>query len=180
MSEKLKIGFIGVGGIAHGHVARLKKRPEVEIVGICDPSEESIARIRERQGLENVPAFSDYRDMLDRVEMDGVVIASPHTLHFEQIMASLEKGCHVLTEKPMVCTQEHAKAVLRKAEETGKIVMISYQRHYFPEFIYIKQRIESGALGELTFVSALQGQDWLRGCRGHLAPHLGVERRRSV
>jgi predicted dehydrogenase len=166
VSEKLKIGFIGVGGIAHGHVARLKKRPEVEIVGICDPSEESIARIRERQGLENVPAFSDYRDMLDRVEMDGVVIASPHTLHFEQIMASLEKGCHVLTEKPMVCTQEHAKAVLRKAEETGKIVMISYQRHYFPEFIYIKQRIESGALGELTFVSALQGQDWLRGCRG--------------
>ncbi|MGC8834212.1 MAG: Gfo/Idh/MocA family protein [Armatimonadota bacterium] len=89
-----------------------EKRPEVEIVGICDPSKESIARIRDRQGLENVPAFSGYRDMLDRLEMDGVVIASPHTLHFEQIMASLEKGCHVLTEKPMVCTQEHAKAVL--------------------------------------------------------------------
>lgn len=166
MSDKVRIGFIGVGGIAHGHVNRLKKRPEVSIVAMADPSQESIARIKDRQGLQDVPAFSDYQDMLAKVEMDGVVIASPHTLHFEQIMACLDKGCHVLTEKPMVCRQDHAKQVLAKADEKQKILMISYQRHYFPEFIYIKDRIQSGALGELTFVSALQGQDWLRGCRG--------------
>ncbi|MGQ9524955.1 MAG: Gfo/Idh/MocA family protein [Armatimonadota bacterium] len=166
MSDKVRIGFIGVGGIAHGHVDRLKKRPEVSIVAMADPSPESIARIKDRQGLQDVPAFSDYQDMLAKVEMDGVVIASPHTLHFEQIMACLDNGCHVLTEKPMVCTQDHAKKVLAKAEEKQKILMISYQRHYFPEFIYIKDRIQSGALGDLTFVSALQGQDWLRGCRG--------------
>lgn len=167
MADKVRIGFIGVGGIAHGHVQRLKARPDVQIVAITDTSKESIARIRDRQGLgPEVAEFSDYRDMLAKVEMDGVVIASPHTVHFEQSMACLEKGIHVLTEKPMVCTQDHAKKLLAKAEEKGKILMISYQRHYFPEFGYIKQRIDEGALGKLTFVSALQGQDWLRGCRG--------------
>jgi predicted dehydrogenase len=166
LSEKVRVGLIGVGGIAHGHVQRLKRMPEVKIVAMADTSEESILRMRDRQGLTDVPAFSDYRDMLAKVEMDAVEIASPHTVHFEQAMACFEKGCHVLSEKPMVCTQEHAKILLAKAQETGKIIMLSYQRHYQPEFNYIKDLIESGALGQITFVSALQGQDWLRGCRG--------------
>jgi predicted dehydrogenase len=167
MSDKIRIGMIGVGGMSIGHARNIKENiPEAEIVALCDTSEASIARIKERAGLESVPAFNDYAEMLESVEMDAVEIASPHTLHYQQIMDSLDKGLHVLTEKPMVCTQEHAHALLKKRDEAGKVLMISYQRHFMPEFLHIRNRIKNGDLGELTYVSALQGQDWLRGCAG--------------
>jgi predicted dehydrogenase len=165
MSDKVRIGMIGVGGMATGHARNLKNNiPEAEIVAICDTSEASLANCKERAGLGDVPTFTDYAAMLESVEMDAVEIGSPHTLHYQQILDSLDKGLHVLTEKPMVCTQEHAHTLIKKRDESGKVLMVSYQRHFQPEFQHVRNRIKNGDLGELTYVSALQGQDWLRGC----------------
>ena len=170
MSDKVRIGMIGVGGMVTGHARNLAKNiPEAEIVAICDTSQASLDRCREQAGLGDVPAFDDYKKMLDSVEMDAVEIGSPHTLHYQQILDSLDKGLHVLTEKPMVCSQEHAHSLLKKRDESGKVLMVSYQRHFQPEFQHIRNRIKNGDLGELTYVSALQGQDWLRGCAKTLA-----------
>jgi predicted dehydrogenase len=63
-----------------------------------------------------------------------VQINTPHTLHFQQIMDSLDAGLHVLTEKPMVCTTRDAHKIIDKANQTGKTLMISYQRHFQPEY----------------------------------------------
>lgn len=165
MSDTVRIGMIGVGGIAVGHARRLKNEiPEAEIVAICDPSQPSIDRIKERAELDGVAVYSDYAEMLESEQLDGVEIASPHTSHFQQILDCLDKGIHVLTEKPMVCSQEHAHKLIEARDRSGKVLMISYQRHFSPEFQHIRNRITNGDLGEITFVSALQGQDWLRGC----------------
>ncbi len=93
-------------------------------------------------------------------------IASPHTLHFPQIMDSLDAGLHVLTEKPMVCSVAHARQVIAKAEEAGKILCISYQRHFQGAFRYMREAFQKGDIGELVFMSALQGQRWLQGTAG--------------
>ena len=79
---------------------------ECEVVSLCDSSEGSLQAACEHYGedVKHLPRFVDYKEMLDSVEMDAVQISTPHTLHFEQIMASLDKGLHVLSEKPMVCT----------------------------------------------------------------------------
>jgi predicted dehydrogenase len=82
------------------------------------------------------------------------------------IMASLDKGCHVLTEKPMVCTVQHAKDVIRKVEETQKSLMVSYQRHLQSEFRYLRNQIMAGELGKIRFINALQDQDWYLGTMG--------------
>ncbi len=173
--DKIRVGFIGCGGNAGGHIGRILGISETEVVGLCDVSEASLERVKEQHGaVVDRPVFRDYRQMLDQVEMDAVEISTPHTLHFEQIMASLDKGLHVLTEKPMVCTVEHARQVIARSEEKGKILMISYQRHLAPEFRYVRNQIQAGELGEIQFVSALQDQKWYLGSQGSWRQQLAL------
>ena len=121
--DKIRVGFIGCGGNASSHVGRVLEMPEVEIVALCDVSDESIRRVRERhEAVADLPVFPDYRDLLAEVELDAVEISTPHTTHFEQIIASLERGAHVLTEKPMVCSIEDAKLVMAEEEKSGKLL----------------------------------------------------------
>ena len=163
--SKVRMGFIGAGGIARAHVQRLLDVPEAEIVAFAEPSEASMARMVEAHPhTYNLPVFADYRQMLDEVEMDAVQIHTPHTLHFDQAMDALAAGKHVLLEKPMVCTVPRAHALIVAVGD--RVLLISYQRHYQGPYIYIRDQIQSGALGELQYISALQGQNWLNGTRG--------------
>ena len=141
--------------------------PDVEVVALCDPSETSVARAKEHnEGVRALPVFADYQQMLAQVEMDAVEISTPHTLHFEQITASLDRGLHVLTEKPMVCTVDHARQVIARAKEAQRVLMISYQRHLQPIYRYVRNQIHAGELGQIQFVSALQDQRWYSGTHG--------------
>ncbi len=159
--KKIRVAFIGCGGNARGHGRRVAAQPDAEIVGLNDVSEEAISRFRKDADLgAKVPGFKDYKDMLAAVKPDAVVISTPHTLHFDQIMDSLDAGCHVHIEKPMVCAVDHAFKVIDKVKETGKHLMISYQRHLQPAYMYCRQVVQSGKLGKVNFVTAHQCQNW--------------------
>lgn len=161
MAEKIKIGMIGCGGIMHGHVTRLLAMPEVEIVALNDTSAASIDRMKEQiPAVKDLPVYENYLDMLENEDLDAVEIATPHTLHFRQAMDALDKGLHVCIEKPMVCKVEDAKQLIAHAKLQNRVVVLSYQRHFSPAFRYMKQVIEKGEIGEVTFVAALQSQDW--------------------
>lgn len=165
--DKIRVGFIGCGGNASGHIGRVLDIPEAEVVALCDVDQASLQRAKERNSqAAELPEFTHYQEMLEQVELDAVEISTPHTLHFEQIMAALDKGLHVLTEKPMVCTVDHARQVIAKAEETGKVLMISYQRHLQAQYRYVRNQIAAGELGDIQFISALQDQKWYQGTIG--------------
>jgi len=167
MPRKVKIGLIGCGGIMDWHVRNYQAINQAEIAALTDTSKPQMsAMVGEHPQLQGLPQFTDYRKMIERVDLDAVVIATPHSFHFDQIVTCLGAGLHVLTEKPMVCSVAHAKQVIRKVEQTGNVMMISYQRHFSPAFRLAKDMIEKGRLGELTFIAALQAQDWLRGTKG--------------
>ena len=168
MADKIRVGMIGVGGMAQGHVSQLHEMPQVEIVGLADISEQSLARTQERHGeiVAQAKTFADYRKLLDEVKPDAVVICTPHTLHFEQAMNSLDAGAHVLLEKPMVNRVVDAHALLQKIEETKKVVALGYQRHSMPHFRYIREKVASGEFGEVQFINALQQQGWAKATAG--------------
>jgi len=167
MAKKLRIGFIGAGGISHGHYHRLHETRKAQVVALNEPSKKAVERFHERcPGSDALPLYRDYKEMLRKEDLDGVVILSPHTLHYEQIMTSLGKGLHVLTEKPMVCTIRRAKALIRKAKSAKRVLMISYQRHFDPQFRYMREQIAKGKLGKIEYVQAIQCQGWLHGTRG--------------
>ncbi len=167
MAKKLRIGFIGAGGIAIGHYHRINETGKAVVAALTEPSDDMLKRFCQHcEGADKLPLYRDYRDMLKDEPLDAVVVLSPHTCHYEQIMTSLDKGLHVLTEKPMVCTIKHAKAVIEKAKNVNRILMISYQRHFDPQFRYMRDQIAKGALGEIQYVQAIQAQEWLRATKG--------------
>lgn len=165
--EKVRIGFIGCGGIAQGHLRRVLEHGGAEIVGLCDPSAVMIERtLRNFPQLADVPVHRDYKDLLKHGGLDAIEIHTPHTLHYEQIMAGFKSGLHVLTEKPMVCTVAHAKKIIAKARTSRRVMLVSYQRHYQGEFRYMRQMIAQGKLGTVQMISAFQGQNWMQGTTG--------------
>ena len=165
--QKLNFAFIGCGGNARGHGRSVSSVEDVQIVALADPSEASLEAFKETVGLDaSLPTYADHVEMLTAVKPDAVVISSPHGLHFQHIMDALDAGCHVHTEKPMVCTVDHAKQVIAKVEETGLHLMIGYQRHLSPTYQYCRQVVQSGELGRVNFVTAHQSQNWYRNQQG--------------
>ncbi len=156
----LRVGIIGAGGIMCSHAQRMEQTGEATVVSIAEPSSASVARFRESTKLDPV-VYHDFREMLSREPLDCVLVGSPHTMHLEHITVALQAGLHVLTEKPMVCSVADARTVLDVARKSRGIFMISYQRHLDPRFLWIKQQIESGSLGRLTYISSVLLQEWL-------------------
>lgn len=111
----IRIGMIGTGGISQVHGRQLLELEEVEITALSDTSTENREKFATKFGLEAVKHFTDYKAMLDECELDAVVICSPHTLHFEQATDALNKGLHVLIEKPMTCSSEEAELLIATA-----------------------------------------------------------------
>jgi len=162
-SKSIRVGMIGCGGNARGHMRRLLSIDGVEIVALCDPSEDAVAATHEAvPQTEDLPVLKDHKELLAEVEMDAVEISTPHTLHYEQIVDSLGAGLHVCCEKPMVCTVAHAKSVIEQAEESGKVMLVSYQRHYQAPYRYCRELMASGEMGKVNFITALQSQNWYR------------------
>ncbi len=155
----IRIGFIGCGGVSHGHIKRIVSNTAAQIVALCDVNREML---KERAKLigKKLPFYSDYKAMLAKEELDAAVICTPHTLHFQQSMDCLDRGINVLVEKPMVCTVDHARKVISKSEEAGKVLMVSYQRHYQPEYHWAHDFILSGELGKVFYLSSYLSQSW--------------------
>lgn len=167
--SKVKLGFIGAGGITGMHLRNLKEVTEAKIVAFSDPNIDAAKRWAETVGLqvkEGKTVFSDWREMLERVDLDAVIILSPHSFHCEQIVAALERGLHVLTEKPMVVKVSEAKKVIAAAKNSGKVVVVGYQRRFMPHYRFVREQIVKGNLGELNFIEAFVGQGWQRGTAG--------------
>lgn len=164
--SKIKVGMIGTGGMAQVHANQLLALENVEIEAIADISVEAANHFITKFNLGNTKQFSDYKDMLEQAKIDAVIICSPHTLHFQQATDILNSGFHVLIEKPMTCNVNEAKQLIKTAENSGKIMQISYQRHFQPEFIYIHDAIARGKIGELTSVTASFYQNWWNGPTG--------------
>jgi predicted dehydrogenase len=159
--------MIACGGMARHHMGQLLRIEGVEIVALCDTNPEAIERSKNQfSALKDVWATADYKEVLASANIDAVIIATPHTQHFEQACDAIDAKKHVLLEKPMVCAVPHAHALLKKLEGYEKVFALAYQRHAMGQFSLIREKIASKALGEVTFLSALQCQGWKNGTKG--------------
>lgn len=168
--DKVRIGVIGCGGMSRHHGRMFTRNvPEAEIVALCEPNADNLARYI--KDVFDDPAaepatFSDYTQMLEQVELDGVLIVSPHSNHFEQAMDAISKGLHVLVEKPMVISTADAQALIDHAEKHGKTVSVAFPGPFSPEFQYIRNLISDGTLGEISVVSGHCCQQWIQNVGG--------------
>ncbi len=156
----IKVGFIGCGNISRGHLKRVNDNPSAQVAALCDKNKQVL---KERAKIigRKLPFYTDYEAMLAKEELDAAIICTPHTLHFKQVKDCLERGLHVLVEKPMVCKAEHARILLETSSKRKRILMVSYQRHYEPKYLMARNMIERGDLGDVFFASAYLSQSYV-------------------
>ena len=160
---EIRLAIIGCGGNSGAHARRLRDKEEVDIVACCDISDEIVGRYMDNHLSEHGHSPASYTDLsklLGETEPDAVMISTPHSLHFEQAMAALEAGCHVLVEKPMVTSLNHAYQLADKVTETEKILVIGYNTPCTPEFDHLREMIRNGDFGRLEMVTGYITQNW--------------------
>ena len=154
---QVRIGVIGVGWWGTvGHLEPLSANPQVEIAAIWSRTEGKAQARAEQYGVPR--HYTDYRKMIDEAELDGVVIASTPNMHFEQARYALERGLHVLVEKPFVLCAEHAMELRRLATQGNRLLSVCHPVLFMPAMIRARELVRSGALGQLVMVSAVHAQ----------------------
>lgn len=156
--RKLRIGIIGTGGISGSHIQAYLKQPDVELVAGCDlipgKAEAKFAEYK----VEGAKFFTDYKEMIDTVEMDAVSVCTYNRTHAECTIYALEHGINVLLEKPMTVTLDEAVAIRKAEKKSGKIVSVGFQPRLDANMQMIKKIVESGELGRVYYVQTGGGR----------------------
>ena len=125
MEKALKVGLIGLGGIARwAHMPAYKKMNNVEIVAICDILPEKIESFKKQFEFDAVPSFTDYNELLALDGLDFVDICTPNYLHSTIAVKALDRGINVFCEKPDAVSVEEALKMQGAAEQSGKHLMV--------------------------------------------------------
>ncbi|MGE3262430.1 MAG: Gfo/Idh/MocA family protein [Bacteriovoracia bacterium] len=150
---KKRIGLVGYGFISgKGHVPAFAKRDDVEIVAVADICE--ARRDLARQALPQAKIYSTYRELLaGEKNLDILDIASPPAVHAEIAVAALEKGIHVLCEKPLATSTEQARAMLSAAEKNKRVLFPCHNYKHAPVVKLIQEVIDSGRIGAVKSVT---------------------------
>ena len=142
----IKIAIVGTGIIAPSHIDAISKIDGLEISALCDLNE---ARVKELADKLSVPYFLDYKEIPDKAECDAVILNLPHGLHAPAAIFFLERGIHVLVEKPMANTVSECDAMIAAAEKSGAKLAVAHVQRFFKANRIIKDIVDSGELGRL-------------------------------
>ena len=159
MTEKLRVGLIGVGGICdYVHYPGLDRISGVEIVGLCDLNEELL--IQRHHEWEIDTCIGDSTTFLSEVKPDAVVIATPNVKHKDLILQAIAAGCHVMCEKPLGMNYAETVEIYQAAKCAGVRHMTAFSYRFVPAMNYLRHLVQSGELGEIRHARFQRLQDW--------------------
>jgi predicted dehydrogenase len=152
VASPVRIAVAGAGFIGRRHIEFLQQNASrLELVGAADP----VPAAAEWLAARNVRHFADYRQMLNALKPEGVVVATPNQLHEEVAVACLERGIPALVEKPVAHTRESARRICAAVRRTGVPVLVGHHRRHNPMMKAAVEFIASGALGRIVAVAAV-------------------------
>lgn len=144
----IKIGIVGAGRICQGpHMGAYDKIENAEIVAICDIDPKKLEVVGKR--YPNAKLYTDYREMIDNEELDAVDVCTPNNYHSIVAIYALNKGLHVICEKPDAINVEEAEKMKKAAEENGKVLMVIRNNRYRPTTKFLKKYIAEDKMGEI-------------------------------
>lgn len=158
----LKIGLIGLGFMGRGHLSNYVKLEAegfpVKLTSVCDvdPEKFTLARINGNLEVGDAPSdmaqyalYTDMEEMLNQEDLDCVDIALPTYLHAKAAIMALNKGVHVLCEKPMALTGADCAAMIDASERSGKKLMTAQCLRFWPEYEYLKDTVATSRYGKV-------------------------------
>jgi predicted dehydrogenase len=149
--RKARLGFIGAGWWATAnYMPLLAARDDVELAAVCRLGAAELQKVKDRFGFPF--ATEDAAELVRQPGLDGVVVTSPHTLHYEHARLALERGLHVMVDKPMCTRGDHARELVRLAQDKGVHLLVPYGWHYKPFVQLAKAWLDAGRVGTVQHV----------------------------
>jgi len=146
----MRMALVGLGGIGNVHLNVYESMPDVEIVAVVDVDvERAAAKLKNK----SIKIYNCIDDMLMNENIDFVDICSPTYLHEEQAVKAMNKGVHVLCEKPIALTNESADNMIKAAKDNGVIFMIAHVIRFWPHYEYLKKCYDERVFGKLYTAS---------------------------
>lgn len=158
MSQTIKAAIVGTGFIGPAHLEALRRLPNVEVVALCEVTQELA---NEKAKVLGIPRAYTFDEMLKQDDIDVVHICTPNFLHFAQAKAVLQSEKHVICEKPLAVKIEEAEELVKIASATGLVNAVHFNLRYYPMVRQMKTMREKGDLGEVYSVMGSYLQDWL-------------------
>ncbi len=145
--NKLKFALIGTGGIAQTYAQAFQTSDCCQIAAACDTNEASAKAFAEPFGAR---IFSDYKTLAENAEFDAVIVATPPDSHTEIAEFFMNRGKHVLCEKPLCLSVAEANRMIETAERTGVVFTMATKFRYCEDVVKAKAILASGVLGEVV------------------------------
>ena len=166
MAGKVRIGLIGCGWHGRGNLSpALAGMGNVDLIACADVNEVAAHQTSKDFGFDR--SYLDYHEMLSREDLDGVVVATPHHLLRDAVIASVHAGNNVFVEKPMALNKKQGEEIRDAAHKAGVTVMVGFCVRYAEPRRIMKSLLDRGAVGDIVQVSAIKGggnhtpPDWM-------------------
>jgi predicted dehydrogenase len=150
-NNRVRLASIGAGMIGHVHAGIAAGLKECEYVALCD---EDAAKAEMAQEL-GAKYYGDYREMIEKETLDGVIVSVPNELHESVGCACAARGLHLMMEKPIAPTVESAERLIKSARANNVRMLIAHHRRFNPMVVATRELIRNGELGDMVGISVL-------------------------
>ena len=146
----IRVGVVGLGKMGISHFSIANAHPKTQ-VSVCDSSNYLLSWLNK---YTETATYKDYNVMLEKGDLDAVIIATPSRLHAPMVRKAVERGLHVFCEKPFCLDLKESVELAALAEDRGLVNQVGYHYRYVATFLEMKRVLDSGALGDITHVLA--------------------------
>jgi predicted dehydrogenase len=154
--QPLRVGVVGLGYAGRTHLESYLQLPDTHVIALADPDPERLSRLGE---IHNIPHLHhDHQELLAREDLDAISVCTPNHLHAPVAIAALERGRHVLCEKPLARSGPEAEAIVQAAIQAGRVLKVAFNHRARADVVALKHYIETGGLGHIYYAKAY----WLR------------------
>jgi len=164
-NAKVRVGLIGCGGMGKGDLATFFLQPEVECPVVCDVDEARLAeavKLVEEQRRTTPAVVKDFRRVLERQDVDAVIVATPDHWHALPTVLACQAGKDVYVEKPLATSIGEGRAMLEAARRHQRVVQMGTQRRSSPAYLEAVEFVRSGKLGKVGLVRGWACLDWIK------------------
>jgi predicted dehydrogenase len=145
--ETTKFAIIGAGAISQGYGQAFQTCDQCEVVGVADVRKQAADSLGEVLGC---PGFESHEQLAEGTKPDAVLVCTPPSTHPQICLDFIERGVHVLCEKPFAINSEEASKVIDAAKNNGVLITMASKFRYVDDVIHAKQIVDSGILGEIV------------------------------
>jgi predicted dehydrogenase len=150
-NDRIRFGLIGCGGMGTGHLGSLVKRSDADNIKVLAVSDVYQRRLTRAKGIGQGDGYLDYRKLLERPDIDAVLIATPDHWHAKIAIDAMDAGKHVYVEKPMTHTVEQAIKLRNAVKQTGKILQVGPNGTANDSYWQAHDAIQAGRIGKVTW-----------------------------